>query len=134
MIMSTIELKKDDIYISVKSTNEFICGLLLKPNLRVFTNGKYVTHIYIVYRSRNDRVSDSINLTFRFTNASVQLMIEVSNFLLIQPQSELDIGSWYVTYLPTPPYPPTQNSPCCCCSSWIIKAISLVICILLMRK
>ena len=26
---------------------------------------------------------------------------------LIQPESELDIGSRYVTYLPTPPYLPT---------------------------
>ena len=42
---------------------------------------------------------------------------------MIQPQSELDIGSWYVTH---PTHHPTQVSPCCCCSSWIIKAISLV--------
>ena len=37
------------------------------------------------------------------------LIIPTSLTLLIQPQSELDIGSWYVTYLPTLPTTPPRT-------------------------
>ena len=46
---------------------------------------------------------DGFNINYSFIQKCHVIAICMQMFFLIQQQSELDIGSWYVTYLPTHP-------------------------------
>ena len=113
-------VNKNNILIDVRDN---LSGTSSNSSCYTICDNQQLIFLYLLVSATSDRQHKFVHI-----NAEC-LRNNISTKLLIQPQSELDIGSWYVTHptLPThPTYLPTQNSPCCCCSSWIIKAISLV--------